>query len=487
MNSWVCVGLVVSLAFGVFGGSANVGEAGSDAGAAVTGKTPCPVLTGTPEAPMTRGSDGPRVLNPCPGFEWAKTFGMAQVYDAALSLDITSDGGAVVLVRSSGDLGGGTVVTMATVVKLDGEGTVQWQKRYDALAGLGGDIQETSDGGFALVITGTSSAPASLIVYRLDMSGDLLWQAGFEGPGNERAISIAETQDGGIAVGAITDSDLLVFRLNPAGGIVWERIYGDSTDVFPGDLAATPDGGFAIAGRTYPGSGSSDGWVMKIDASGNLAWQKRYIGVATVDSIQTTADGGFVLVGTVISPVTKWLIMKLTSTGAISWQKTYGEAGGSSSIVQTSDGGYVSSMALATTDRHWELALLRITSTGAKVWQRSYGGTLADRPCIRHCVREAPDGNILVAGSTYSFGTGGTGSDTYFKTDAWVLRVFSDGSISATCDPAFGTALNSPTVQGSRIRVGSLTFTSSVSSMTTLDPGATATPGTLVTTTQCSA
>jgi len=185
----------------------------------------------------------------------------------------------------------------------------------------------------------------------------------------------------------------------------------------------------------------------------------------------------------------KWAVMKLTATGGITWQKTYGEASGNQgSIIQTSDGGYVSSMGLWTAETRSDIGLLRLTATGSKVWQRTYGGPSDDNPCSPHCVQEAPDGNLLVAGNTHSFGTLGAGSgNLWHNSDAWVLRVFSDGTISSTCDPGFGTSLRTPNVQGSKIKAGSLVFTSSVPSMITFDPGVTATPGSLVTMTQCSA
>src|SRR3972149_4765859 len=56
---------------------------------------------GTPwKGSQALGSGSPEPMNPCPGFEWAKTFGTAGVHDAAVGLDVTSDGGAAVLIRT---------------------------------------------------------------------------------------------------------------------------------------------------------------------------------------------------------------------------------------------------------------------------------------------------------------------------------------------------------------------------------------------------
>ena len=481
VNGWVCVGLAVSLAFGVLAGTASVSEAG---------KTPCPVIIpnswGKQESTAYSG-EGPVPLNPCPGFEWAKTFGIAGFFDQALGLDVTSDGGAVVLVRTQ--FGG------PTVLRLDGEGTVLWQQNYGNLGGSNGDIRQTSDGGLVVAI-GTSS-PESILVYRIDAFGNILWQAAFDAAGSvigPTLYSIAETLDGGFIVGGVALSadglsrDLWALRLDSAGGVVWQRTFGGpGDDLALAGVLPTPDGGYVAAGRTAGDAGTS--WVIMMDASGNTVWQKTYTaGYFVLQSIQTTTDGGFVAAGLLRARSSNynWAVVKLAATGSITWQKTYGEAFGVASISQTSDGGYVSSIALVT-GGSYDFALLRLTSTGNKVWQRTYGGLGDEAPCSSHCVREAADGNFLVAGYTESFGTQGGGSDDWYNTDAWVLRVFSDGTISSTCDPSFGTSSSSSTTQGMKLKVGNLAFTSSTPSMTILDPGVTATPGTLLSNTQCSA
>ena len=62
----------------------------------------------------------------------------------------------------------------------------------------------------------------------------------------------------------------------------------------------TSDGGFIIAGKTSSfGEGTSDGYLIKVDSSGSLEWQKN-IGISDSDSfwsVQQTADDGFIIGG----------------------------------------------------------------------------------------------------------------------------------------------------------------------------------------------
>src|SRR3990172_9098231 len=175
----VCL-LVIGLALG--------GLVTIPAGTESKGPVPCPGVTSW-EGSQTLGSGRPEPMNPRPGGEGAKTFGTAGVHDAAVGLDVTSDGGAVVLIRTH--TAGG-----ATVLKLDGEGTVMWQQRFSHPVGLDGDIQQTLDGGYIAALD--ADAPGRpILVYRLDAVGNILWQGLYDGPGNSRVYSIAETSDGG--------------------------------------------------------------------------------------------------------------------------------------------------------------------------------------------------------------------------------------------------------------------------------------------------
>ncbi len=81
----------------------------------------------------------------------------------------------------------------------------------------------------------------------------------------------------------------------------FEDTYGGAnTDKFYG-VAATADGGFLAAGSTASkGAGNDDGWLVKLDATGSLLWEKTFGGTGS-DSfagITPMGNGNFALVGT---------------------------------------------------------------------------------------------------------------------------------------------------------------------------------------------
>jgi hypothetical protein len=111
------------------------------------------------------------------------------------------------------------------------------------------------------------------------------------------------------------DADIFFARIGQAGAIETESIKlfdgnklgiedTDQKSEDTGDaLAGTADGGFILAGTitttTLRGSGDKDILLIKVDAFGNVQWNKLMGGTfaETVNTIQETDDGGFLICG----------------------------------------------------------------------------------------------------------------------------------------------------------------------------------------------
>jgi hypothetical protein len=170
-------------------------------------------------------------------------------------------------------------------------------------------------------------------------------------------------------------SDFTLLHAQPAPSIEWQKSFGGSDEDHPTAIQPTADGGFIVAGYTesYDGdvsanNGESDYWVIKLDASGNLTWEKNF-GGSSYDSpwdIRQTADGGYVVTGGSSSndgdvsgnhtgdyyyPYDFWVI-RLDATGNLIWQKclggNYDDYG--FSIRQTTDGGFITAGYSSSTD-----------------------------------------------------------------------------------------------------------------------------------------
>ena len=85
---------------------------------------------------------------------------------------------------------------------------------------------------------------------------------------------------------------------------------GGSKDDFAQSIQQTADGGYITGGNTSSNDGNvtgnhgnQDAWVVKLDATGNIVWQKTYGGSSNeiLQSIRQTADGGYIAAGNTTS------------------------------------------------------------------------------------------------------------------------------------------------------------------------------------------
>ena len=256
-----------------------------------------------------------------------------------------------------------------------------------------------------------------------------IWSQTYGGIREEQAYSLIQTSDGGYALAGRTSSfgsDYSCFwlvKVDSSGNLEWNKTYEgtgflDAMNIAYSVVEAS-DGGYAIAGTAEPELYNHDFWLVKVDSSGNLEWNKTYGGpdVDVATSVVETSDGGYALAGQTSSfgdgSDNFWLV-KTDVSGNMQWDKTYGGIGEekANSLIQTSDGGY----ALAGETRSSIVAmpdfwLVKVDSSGNLEWNKTYGGPDMD---IAYSVVEASDGGYALAGYTDSFGAG--------SSDFWLVK-----------------------------------------------------------------
>jgi uncharacterized delta-60 repeat protein len=311
------------------------------------------------------------------GLIWEKTYGGSS-NDHPFSIQPTADGGYIVAGQSNSFGAGDNDILL---LKLDSVGNVEWQKTYGGTADdTPNFVQQTSDGGYIVIGSTNSFGAGSYDVWllKLNSSGDVTWQKTYGGTGAEFGIYVRQTGDDGfIAAGYFNGGsyDVWLLKLNSSGDVTWQKTYGGTGAEFVSALQQTvPDGGYIVGGFTESfGAGNRDAWLLKLNSSGDVTWQKTYGGgnVDTANAIQQTSDGGYIVAGNTTSfgagEYNAW-IFKLNSDGNINWQKTYGgsQTDGFNSIQQTSDGGYI--VAGNTTSfgaGEYDIWLLKLDSNGS--------------------------------------------------------------------------------------------------------------------------
>jgi hypothetical protein len=288
----------------------------------------------------------PQILNKIePTIEWAKCFG-GNYYDQAATIINTKDGGFLIL------------------------GFVQ-SKNYEIDGKYGG---------------------CDFLVIKINSKGEKEWNKCLGGSNWEEPFSIIQTKDGGYAAVGSTSSndgfvsgnhggsDCWIVKIDSFGIFEWQKCLGGSRDDEAHFVQQTSDGGYIITGSTGSIDGDvsgkhsdldykitdytyfKDSWVVKLDKSGKIEWQK-CLGGNRHDSGRTilqTLDGGYIVAngtmsydGDVIGFYGKtncwhdctsdYWIVKLDSLGSIIWQKCFGGDDNDSpaSLIITKDGGYI--------------------------------------------------------------------------------------------------------------------------------------------------
>ncbi|MBC7776111.1 MAG: hypothetical protein H7246_11810, partial [Phycisphaerae bacterium] len=316
------------------------------------------------------------------------------------------------------------------------------------------------------------------------------WQKQLGGSKEDLATTIIQTSDGGIlafgesysidgdASGLHGFSDIWVVKMDPNGVIEWQRMYGGSYGEFGRSILQTKDGGYIFSGLAYSNDGDisnhidiADCWVVKIDVSGNIEWEKSFSSgpVSEPTDIIQTEDGGYVVAAS--GSIYDFWFFKLDAQGDLEWDKFYGGSKEEhlDKIRQTPDKGFILSGGSYSnngdvTGHHGpttyaDFWIVKTDSLGNLEWQKSLGGSFYDEAFN---ILVTSDGGYLAGGVSQSndWDVSGHHGAVGTSIDTWVVKLDAQGNIlwsrslggSATADRAFYAMLE--TAEGDYLLAG---------------------------------
>lgn len=403
-----------------------------------------------------------------PDLSWQLHIGGA-ADESGKGMDRTADGGYITVgytTSTNGDAVGNHGGYDALVVKVDSTGAKQWSR---CLGGSGndyaGDVKQTVDGGYIIVgstwsndgdVSGNHGESDGWLL-KLDGTGQLLWQHCYGGSEEEGMASVSLDEDGGyFAVGSSRSNDgdlsgyhgggdIWAMRLDPMGALLWSRLIGGSGYEEGIGLASTQGGGCIVIGETSSTDGDVDSiigggdvWVVKLDDSGFIEWEKAYggTGVDFGTAITSTATGFLFSASTTSNDgdvsgyhgfADIWLA-EIDGVGNLQWQHCYGGTAQEYpwGLAAVSTGGYVvggwtQSVDGDVTTFHGGTSdcwLIRVSSSGALIWQSTYGGGDGEGFVD---LSISSDGNLACFGSTNS--TDGDAIGGLGAFDAWLVQL----------------------------------------------------------------
>jgi Tol biopolymer transport system component len=224
------------------------------------------------------------------------------------------------------------------------------------------------------------------------------------------------------------DEDIHLMKIDAAGQMLWEKTYGGDRFDRGTAVLSLATGGFVILAETESsGAGDRDAYLLHVDQDGNEIWSRTFggPGMERANAIRQTADGGYILAGKTASfgaGGADLYLVKTDDQGGEVWSRTYGgehdEEG--YAVRQTQDGGFLV-LAQATqgeavyVSQEPDVLLLRTDGLGEELWSRVWTTEEADGG---HVLLPTSDGSYLIAGITTPAGNQSKIDVLFVKIDA---------------------------------------------------------------------
>lgn len=371
-----------------------------------------------------------------PKLLWIVTYG-GENHNYGTSLQQTKDGGFIIAGYTSTQETDTLVASREIIflLKVDSSGNYQWNEYYpESWLDYAASVKQTKDGGF--IIAGTVSREPGLhgnprysdiCLIKTDSNGSHQWTKIFGGEDDDHGDCVLQTTDNGYIIVGNTESygagedDVYIVKTDSLGDSLWTKTYGGKKDDVGNSINFTSDGGFIITGFTESsGMGDRDLYLIKVDANGDLLWEKTF-GGKHLDwgySVQQTSDGGYIIAGNTCSvgpgtpEYTNVYLVKTDEKGTLCWEKTYDGSENpkyalpdeASSVQQTSDGGYViagNTMSVQGKGMG-DIYIIKTDENGNTIWTKIYGDESFDGS---NEIIQTTDGGYAVVGHLYKKGS----------------------------------------------------------------------------------
>lgn len=372
--------------------------------------------------------------------QWQKNFGGSN-QDRRPKIIETTDAGFLIAGDSDSNISGNKTENTHGfndywIIKLDYNGTIEWQNTIGAnYSDIIDSIIQSPDGGYLLAGSSVSDNsgdksennvgfPFGLPYYtyfdywivKIDALGNIQWDNTIGSKVTDAVTVALNAPDGGYLIGGYTSCDISGDQIGPC--------YGDT-----------------------------DGWIIKVDDDGNTQWQKKLGGnlYDEIDSAIATSDDGY-LIGLVSKSDISgnksencrgeqdFWIVKIDALGNVLWDKTIGGAGSEylKGITEDSHGNFyvtgvsnsnISGEKTQNSRGGYDYWVVKLNQTANVLWDKTLGGN--ENEINTECCYNPIDDSLTIAGTSLSSNTGDKLELSRGLADYWVVKLESD-SLSTT-------------------------------------------------------
>lgn len=288
------------------------------------------------------------------------------------------------------------------------------------------------DSGLLIVGTTEEGGQSRILMMRLDLNGQLIWQHELNTQHNAEGHGLIRSGDGNlIVIGSQLsngDKNMLLVKTDFQGTVLWEREFGGPYNDIGRDVIALQEGDLMLIGTTSSfGDGVADMFAVRTDNEGTAMWSRAFGG--------PSLDGGSELIQT--GPYTvmmlgfaesfgsgyrdQWLL-EISLDGDSLWSSTYGGAAyeESQALVRASNGDLILCGHSASIDPVHAMHGLRIGMDRAMLWEQHFGTVGLHEG--GEAALEDGEGNLLFAGR---------GDVALMGEDIFLVRTDASGNILA--------------------------------------------------------
>lgn len=211
---------------------------------------------------------------------WEKTIHTEQ-QDTARAILNLSDGGCIICGYSFLQKQG---MSTLYVFRIDTSGNILWEKRFDRdYSSWAYNICKSHDNNMIIVgtINKNDQQQHDILLVKIDIHGNILWEKTIGGKGEDRGRACIETNNHDLLIIGQTNSfsdkenyDIYLSRLTSGGDILWEQTFGEMKIEFGFSVIELGDDEFIACGTTEKSDEMQfDIYINKCDSKGNIVWE----------------------------------------------------------------------------------------------------------------------------------------------------------------------------------------------------------------------
>jgi len=232
----------------------------------------------------------------------------------------------------------------------------------------------------------------------------------FGSSGIEQLRTVIQTESGNLYLAGYADTiqngnvDFTFSKLDKFGNLIFTKYFGSEWVDNCLNMNICQNGEIIMCGEAYTNNINLDGKLIRVDTLGNIIWQTQIGELQKNESIkyvEETQDGNFIACGFKTDSFASndfWFI-KLDASGNLLWQKTFGTKKNNTAnmCIELSNGNYTVSGDNQSPANDYNVGLVMTDNNGNLIWQKSFGDSLQNGS---QGVFESTDHQIIVYGET---------------------------------------------------------------------------------------